>query len=232
MLGAILFGHEEIKKIVSFIDGIVAEVGKPRWRSSWRPSPRTSTRRCARTRTRRWTTSSRASTVPREISARTRSTRTCWRTLRTSSTTSPKDEIHSRQPLLSQEEKVRAKILDGGVRPDGRSLTDIRPIWCEVGLLPRAHGSAVFTRGQTQAMTVATLGTISEVQKLEGLDDEYYKRYMHQYNMPGYSTARRSLSAAPADARCVTAHSPSALSNPCFRARKSSRTRSARSARS
>ena len=74
------------------------------------------------------------------------------------------------------------------MRPDGRSLTDIRPIWCEVGLLPRAHGSAVFTRGQTQAMTVATLGTISEVQKLEGLDDEYYKRYMHQYNMPGYST--------------------------------------------
>ena len=87
-----------------------------------------------------------------------------------------------------KKEKVRAKILDGGVRPDGRSLTDIRPIWCEVGLLPRAHGSAVFTRGQTQAMTIATLGTISEVQKLEGLDDEYYKRYMHQYNMPGYST--------------------------------------------
>ena len=87
-----------------------------------------------------------------------------------------------------KKEKVRAKIVNDGVRPDGRSLTEIRPIWCEVGMLPRVHGSAVFTRGQTQAMTTCTLGTITEAQKLEGLDDDYYKRYMHQYNMPGYST--------------------------------------------
>ena len=87
-----------------------------------------------------------------------------------------------------KKECVRAMIADKGVRPDGRSLTDIRPIWCEAGLLPRVHGSAVFTRGQTQVLTTATLGTIGEVQKLEGLDEDVFKRYMHHYNMPGYST--------------------------------------------
>ena len=85
-------------------------------------------------------------------------------------------------------EIVRSKILGEGVRPDGRKLTEIRPIWCEVGLLPRVHGSGVFTRGQTQALTTLTLGPISEIQKLEGLDDEESKRYMHHYNMPGYAT--------------------------------------------
>ncbi len=85
-------------------------------------------------------------------------------------------------------EKVRAKITNNGVRPDGRSLTEIRPIWCEHGVLPRVHGSGVFTRGQTQVLTTCTLGTISEVQKLEGLDEEVSKRYKHHYNMPGYAS--------------------------------------------
>ena len=96
-----------------------------------------------------------------------------------------------------KKEKVRAKIIDHGVRPDGRSLTEIRPIWCEVGLLPRVHGSGVFTRGLTQVMTTCTLGTISDMQKIEGLDvDEDIKRYMHHYNMPGYASGEaRSLKA-------------------------------------
>ena len=86
-------------------------------------------------------------------------------------------------------EKVRARILNEGIRPDGRKLTEIRPIWCEAGILPRVHGSGVFTRGMTQVITTATLGTVSEVQKLENLDDtDTFKRYMHHYNMPGYST--------------------------------------------
>lgn len=87
-----------------------------------------------------------------------------------------------------KKEKVRHKILYKGIRPDGRKTNEIRPIWCEVGLLPRVHGSAVFTRGETQALTTCTLGMISEAQELEGLEAEEYKRYMHQYNMPGYST--------------------------------------------
>ena len=86
-------------------------------------------------------------------------------------------------------EKVRARILNEGIRPDGRKLTEMRPIWCEAGILPRVHGSGVFTRGMTQVITTATLGTVSEVQKLENLDDtDTFKRYMHHYNMPGYST--------------------------------------------
>ncbi len=87
-----------------------------------------------------------------------------------------------------KKETMRAKILGSGVRPDGRKLDEIRPIWCEAGVLPRVHGSAVFTRGETQAMTIVTLGSLSEIQKLEGLDEEDSKRYMHHYNFPGYST--------------------------------------------
>ncbi|MEG2014784.1 MAG: polyribonucleotide nucleotidyltransferase, partial [Clostridia bacterium] len=86
-------------------------------------------------------------------------------------------------------EKIRAHILNDGIRPDGRKTTEIRPIWVDHGVLPRVHGSGVFTRGMTQVITTATLGTISEVQKLENLDeDDAFKRYMHHYNMPGYST--------------------------------------------
>ena len=189
MLGAILFGHEEIKKIVAFIEGIVAEVGKPKADVA-------------------------LETVPEDIDAAVRAY--ADKKMDYVLDTFDRSERDKREDALNEDvlahfagefedvakktkfildslyylkkEKVRAKILGGGVRPDGRGLTDIRPIWCEVGMLPRVHGSAVFTRGQTQAMTIATLGTISEVQKLEGLDDEFYKRYMHQYNMPGYST--------------------------------------------
>ncbi len=87
-----------------------------------------------------------------------------------------------------KKECVRSKIINKGIRPDGRKTNEIRPIWCEVGFLPRVHGSGVFTRGETQVLTTCTLGMISEAQELEGLDTEEYKRYMHQYNMPGYTT--------------------------------------------
>ena len=87
-----------------------------------------------------------------------------------------------------KKEKVRHKILFEGIRPDGRKTNEIRPIWCEVGLLPRVHGSGVFTRGETQVLSTCTLGMLSDAQELEGLDREEEKRYMHQYNMPGYTT--------------------------------------------
>lgn len=94
-------------------------------------------------------------------------------------------------------EKVRAKIFDKGVRPDGRGLKDVRPIWCERGVLPRVHGSAVFTRGQTQTLTTCTLAMLTEAQKLEGLDEETKKRYMHQYNFPGYCTGEAKALRSP-----------------------------------
>ena len=96
-----------------------------------------------------------------------------------------------------KKEIMRSKIINNGVRPDGRKLDEIRPIWCEVGILPRVHGSAVFTRGETQVLTTVTLGSLSDMQKLEGLDEEDTKRYMHHYNMPGYTTGEaRGLKSA------------------------------------
>ena len=86
-----------------------------------------------------------------------------------------------------EKKSVRAMILNEHKRPDGRKIDEIRPLSCEVGILPRVHGSAVFTRGQTQVMSVATLGMTTDEQLLDGLDEETSKRYIHQYNFPGYS---------------------------------------------
>ncbi|HEX9056061.1 MAG TPA: polyribonucleotide nucleotidyltransferase, partial [Ktedonobacterales bacterium] len=82
---------------------------------------------------------------------------------------------------------VRTQILEKGIRPDGRTTTDIRPITCEVGLLPRTHGSGLFTRGQTQVLSIVTLGSPGEEQRLDGLGLEETRRYMHHYNFPPYS---------------------------------------------
>lgn len=91
-------------------------------------------------------------------------------------------------------QKVRENIVSKGVRLDGRKLDEIRPIWCETGILPRVHGSGVFTRGQTQVLTTCTLGMLSEMQHIEGLEDvEEEKRYMHHYNMPPYSTGEAKM---------------------------------------
>ena len=96
-----------------------------------------------------------------------------------------------------KKEVVREKILKQGIRPDGRGTKDIRPIWVTTGLLPRTHGSAVFTRGNTQVLNVCTLGMLSDAQKLDGIDDEEAKRYMHQYNMPPYATGEARQLRAP-----------------------------------
>jgi polyribonucleotide nucleotidyltransferase len=83
---------------------------------------------------------------------------------------------------------VRERILERGLRPDGRGLKDIRPIWCEVDFSPRAHGSGLFTRGETQVLTLATLGTPREAQELDNLTPSESKRYIHHYNFPPFST--------------------------------------------
>ncbi len=89
-----------------------------------------------------------------------------------------------------QKEIVRKNIIEKAARPDGRKTKEIRPIWCQVGTLPRVHGTGVFTRGETQVLNCLTLATVSEAQRMDGLDDEEdaYKRYIHQYNMPPYAT--------------------------------------------
>lgn len=92
---------------------------------------------------------------------------------------------------------VRRWILDEGKRVDGRGLDDIRPLSCEAGLLPRTHGSGLFTRGQTQVLTVATLAPLGEGQMLDGIDEEEEKRYMHHYNFPSYSVGETRPSRGP-----------------------------------
>ena len=96
-----------------------------------------------------------------------------------------------------EKKTVRKLILEEGKRVDGRGIYDIRPLSCEVGLIPRVHGSALFNRGRTQVMSIVTLGMKSEEQMLDGLDTEESKRYMHQYNFPGYSVGEAKASRGP-----------------------------------
>ena len=188
MLDAIMYAHDEIKKIVKFIKKVKKEIGKP-------VCPDLP-----------------YEIVPDEINTAVRAY--ADKLLDHALDTFDRETRQNRQEEVDKDvkahfaeifpdsekfigdvlykmtkEKVRAKILDKGVRPDGRKLTEIRPIWCETDILPRVHGSAVFTRGQTQVLTSLTLGTVSDMQKLEGVsDDEEVNRYVHHYNMPGYAT--------------------------------------------
>lgn len=183
----ILFAHEEIKKIVAFFKRVKAEIGKPVCESI------------------------NYYVIPEEIDKAVRAF--ADKKLDHALDTFDRQERQARQDAVDSEtqehfaeifpemerqigdvlykmtkEKVRAKIINKGVRPDGRKLTEIRPIWCDVGVLPRVHGTGIFTRGQTQVLTALTLGTVSDMQKLEGLDDEEVNRYVHHYNMPPYAT--------------------------------------------
>jgi polyribonucleotide nucleotidyltransferase len=103
--------------------------------------------------------------------------------------------LEALKEAFSEAEKkiVRERILNQGKRPDGRTPTEIRPIWCEVGFSPRAHGSGLFTRGETQVLTLATLGTLSEAQELDTLSPIHSKRYMHHYNFPPFSTGEAKM---------------------------------------
>ena len=187
MVGAIMFGHKEISKICTYIeDVIVPAVGKEKQAielyhipeeldAAVRSYSSDKLDRALDTFDRQ-EREARQDEVEKDILAH-------FADIYPENTREIKDSIY-----YFTKEKVRAKIFDKGIRPDGRGLKDVRPIWCERHVLPRVHGSAVFTRGQTQTLTTCTLGMLSEAQKLEGLDDETSKRYMHQYNFPGYCT--------------------------------------------
>lgn len=185
LLKAILFGHEEIKKIVAFIEEIKKAAGKPKKEVALKLTPAEISKAV-----KEYATDKVASIYKTFVRAEREANEEAVtkEIMEHFSTIYPDDMGFVADAIYSmKKEFVRNRITNENVRPDGRGLSDIRDIWCEVGLLPRVHGSAVFTRGQTQALTTATLGTISEVQKLEGLDDEYFKRYMHHYNFPPYS---------------------------------------------
>ena len=185
MLGAILFAHEEIKKIVAFIEGIQAEIGKPKMQVEiHHPDEKlTEEVRAYAFEKVEWALDT-FDRYEREA----RSQQVKEETIAAFAESYP-DSAKDVDAILYNitKEIVRDKIINRHIRPDGRALDEIRPIWCEVGILGRTHGSAVFTRGQTQVLTVATLGTIREAQILDGIGLEDSKRYMHQYNMPPYS---------------------------------------------
>ena len=108
-----------------------------------------------------------------------------------------------------QKKIVKAWLLEGH-RVDGRQKNEIRPLSAEVGVLPRVHGSGLFTRGQTQVLSVATLDTLSANQKLDTIWEETEKRYMHHYNFPGYSVGEAKPARSPAAGRSATALWPRA----------------------
>ena len=195
MLDAILFGHEEIKKLVAFQKEIVAEIGKEK-----KVVPLITTGDDVKAAVREfaydkcvWTFETFDRKERQEREAQTKE-----ETVAALSERFPERESEIEDALYYlNKEVMRAKILNEGIRPDGRKVTEIRPIWCDVGVLPRTHGSAIFTRGQTQALTVTTLGTISEGQTLDGLSSEDFKRYIHHYNMPPYATGEAGRLKSP-----------------------------------
>ena len=186
MLKGILFAHEEVKRLVAFQEQIVAEIGAAKKEFPLQlpgEDIKAAVREFALEKV-RWCfeTFDRQERQEREdlVTAQ---------TMEHFATEFEGRELEISDALYAlNKEVMRRHIIDEGVRPDGRKLTEVRPIWCEVGVLPRAHGSGVFTRGQTQVMTIATLAPMSEVQILDGIGTETSKRYMHHYNFPGYST--------------------------------------------
>lgn len=195
MLDAIFFGHEEIKKLVEFIDEIVAEVGKPKKELVLKQ-------------------------IPEDIDAAVRAYATgrMQEAIHTFDKLERLDnmdavEVETKKHFAEiypdnekdiaavlyniTKESVRNMILDEGIRPDNRKTTEIRPVWCETGLLPRVHGSGLFTRGQTQVMSTCTLAPSSEAQMIDGITEQTEKRYMHHYNFPGYCTGEAKSPRSP-----------------------------------
>ena len=185
MLDAILYAHEEIKKIVAFIEDIQAQVGKPKMEVNiYQPDPAFTeeVRAYARDKV-EWS----LDTFDR-YEREDRSNQVKEETVAHFAEAYPDSEKDVDSILYTlTKEIVRDKIINRHIRPDGRKQDEIRPIWCETGILPRTHGSAVFTRGQTQVMTIATLGCMGDGQTLDGIGEEDFKRYIHHYNMPPYS---------------------------------------------
>lgn len=185
MVEAILFGHEEIKRIVAWIEEIQKEVGKEKVIPNlYHPNEEIEKQVREYADKKMDAVLDHYDRQEREV-AEDALDQDVYAHFADIFPEGKKDIYETLYAM--KKEKVRAKILNEGVRPDGRGLKEVRPIWCESGILPRVHGSGVFTRGQTQVLTTATLGSISEAQKLEGLDDEQFKRYIHQYNFPSYS---------------------------------------------
>ena len=195
MLNAIAEGHVVIKEICEFINGIVAEIGKEKFTYE-------------------------SADVPEEVFEAVKefgwdkmreAVLAVDKSVRDANVAALQEEVAA---MLEEKEEglskwaadsiyklekkvVRDYLFREHRRVDGRALDEIRPLSCDVGVLPRVHGSSFFQRGQTQVMNICTLAPLAEAQKLEGLDEQTYKRYVHHYNMPGYSTGEAKPSRSP-----------------------------------
>ena len=200
MLDAIKAGHVEIKKICEFISKMKEEIGKPKFEyksfavneeiyeylsENYKEDMKTAVTEKDKT-----VRDNNISELTEKINAEYAE--------KFGEEKAEEDKSAIGEALYKLEKKVvRDMIFYEHKRVDGRNLDEIRPLSCEVGLLPRVHGSAMFTRGLTQVMSIATLGMVSEEQSLDGIDTEESKRYMHQYNFPGYSVGEAKTSRGP-----------------------------------
>ncbi len=200
MLEAIKKGHEEIKKVCQFIQKMKDEIGKPKFAYKSFAVDHDLYEELEKDYTEKM------KIAVQEIDKDTRDNNVAVLTEEIENALAEKlgeEEFEKRKQEIGEavyklEKKcVRDMIFYEHKRVDGRAIDEIRPLSCEVGLLPRTHGSALFTRGQTQVMSIVTLGMKSEEQELDGIDTETAKRYMHQYNFPGYSVGEAKTSRGP-----------------------------------
>jgi polyribonucleotide nucleotidyltransferase len=194
MLEAIMKGHEEIKKMVAFIKDIQSQIGKPKFAFESMEVDHDM-----------------FNAIEEFAAERVKfALDTNDKNVRDERLAPIVDDIHAKfdeqypeqiamidECIYKLQKKIVRNWLYEGKRVDGRGIDEIRPLAAEVGLLPRVHGSGLFTRGQTQVLTIATLGPVSDAQRIDGLDEEESKRYMHQYNFPSYSVGETKPSRGP-----------------------------------
>ncbi len=194
MLEAIATGHEEIKKMVAFIADIQAQIGKPKFEFESQEVDHDlfdAIEEFA------------SEDVKHALDTNDKNVREARLKPIVDAIHEKFDEQYEEKiPMIDEciyklQKKIVRNWLYEGKRVDGRGIDEIRPLAAEVDVLPRVHGSGIFTRGQTQVLTICTLGTMSEVQKIDGLDEETTKRYMHQYNFPSYSVGETKPSRGP-----------------------------------
>ena len=195
ILDAIMFAHEEIKKIVEFIEAIVAEVGKPKMEIELYKVPEdieTAVREYAEDKMRAAIQTYDKMERLDNLDAVEAETKEHFEEIYPDNAKDIGNVLYT-----ITKEQVRSLILDDGIRPDNRKRTEIRPIWCDTGILPRTHGSGLFKRGQTQVLSIATLGAMGEAQTIDGITEQTEKRYMHHYNFPPYSVGEAGRMKSP-----------------------------------
>jgi polyribonucleotide nucleotidyltransferase len=197
MLGAVVFGHQQMQTAIGAIRELVAEAGKPRW--NWQP-PADNAELSSAVALHAQAALAQAYTIPEKQQRQTRISEIKAQTLTTLTGGEPpkwtSEQIDG--ALFKLESNiVRQRILNGEPRIDGRDFKTVRPITVKVGVLPRTHGSALFTRGETQALVITTLGTTRDAQIIDGLEGERREPFMLHYNFPPFSVGETGMMGSP-----------------------------------